>query len=99
MKTRRVGTATCGLVMIVFGVLFFLHLFIPDITYRLIFDFWPLVLIFLGGELLLSCIQKEEVVLKYDAGAIALMFLLALFAMGMGLIQFCMEQSALYGRL
>ncbi|MCI8327069.1 MAG: hypothetical protein HFI37_04760 [Lachnospiraceae bacterium] len=92
MKTRRVGSLTCGILLIVFGFLFILHFFVPLLSYRVIFHLWPCILIALGVELLLSCRNKsEEIVVKYDGGAIFLTIVLAFFAMGMGVIEFCME--------
>ncbi len=93
MRTRRVGSITCGALLILFGILFFLHLFLPVITYRIIFDLWPLILIFLGVEILLSNWKEREAVMKYDVGAIVLVILLALFSMGMGIAQFCIDKT------
>lgn len=102
MRSRRVGGFTCGVVLIAFGVMLFLHSFIPALTYQLIFSFWPVILIILGGELLIAnivscckggeeCQQKNHVEFKYDMAAIALIFVVAVFSMGMGFAEFCMN--------
>ena len=82
MKTRRVGSLTCGALLIIFGVLFMVHMFVPALKYEFIIKFWPVILIALGVEMLLSCRNKEEgIKLKYDGAAIFLTILLGFFAM------------------
>lgn len=88
MRTRRVGSFTCGMILILFGVLFLLHMFLPEISYHFIFRLWPLVLIFLGAELLLSNWKATETILKYDTGAVIIVLLLSLFSMGMAATEF-----------
>ena len=91
MRVRRVGSISCGLILIVFGIAFLLHMIFPVITFAVIFKFWPLILIVLGAEILLSNIKPTEKVLKYDAGAIVLVIVLTLFSMGMGFAEYCMR--------
>ena len=81
VRIHRVGTITTGISFIAFGVLFIVHLFYAALSYTTIFRFWPVILICLGIEVLLSNFAKDTVV--YDKGAIVLMFLVAFFAMGM----------------
>lgn len=81
VRTHRVGTITTGFAFIAFGVLFILHLFLSVISYDLIFKLWPLILIGLGVEVLVSNFKPDNVV--YDKAAILLMFVLAFFAMCM----------------
>ena len=81
VRTHRVGTITTGLSLIAFGVMFVLHMFLNVLSYDLIFKLWPVILIGLGVELLLSNFIKDKIV--YDKAAILLMFVMALFAMGM----------------
>lgn len=96
MKTRRVGSITCGILLIGFGILFLLHMLVPAVTYLFIFRLWPLILIVLGVEMMISNIRLKETVLKYDMGAIFLVLLLALFAMGMGIVEFCIDHAPVY---
>lgn len=92
MKTKRVGSVTCGILLIVFGFLFIIHLIVPALSYEAIFRLWPVILIALGVEMLLAGRNKsEEVHIKYDGAAIFLTIVLAFFAMGMGVVEFCME--------
>lgn len=81
-RMRRVGTLTAGLLLILVGVLFLIHVFVPAINYLFIFRFWPCILVFLGLEMLCATFRREEVI--YDGGAIFLVIVLAIFAMGMG---------------
>ena len=93
MRVRRVGSVTCGCVLILFGGLFILRRLVPWITYDLIVHLWPLVLIFLGIEILISNLRAGEKVFKYDVGAAALVLVLALFALAMGVSEFCIEHA------
>lgn len=96
MRTRRVGSITCGIVLILFGVLFVLHMIMPLFTFTFIFKLWPLILIFLGIEILISNFRKTEENLKYDGAAIFLILILALFSMGMGVAEFCIMHAPMY---
>ncbi len=81
VRTHRVGSVTTGISLIVFGGMFLLHLFSNLISYEMIFKLWPIILIGLGIEILLSNYIKDKII--YDKAAIVLMFLIAFFAMGM----------------
>lgn len=78
IRVRRVGSVTCGISLIIFGVLFLIHLFYNSLSYVVILKFWPLVLIGLGIELLASYVKPKQVI--YDKGAVALMILMSFFA-------------------
>lgn len=91
MRTHKVGTLTLGLMLILFGVLFLVHLFGGLLSYRLIFDLWPVVFICLGGEVLLSIIPKTEVKFQLDGKAVVLLVILMLFAMTMANIDIHMN--------
>lgn len=99
MRTRRVGSITCGILMIFFGILFMIHMIYPPLSLGVIMRLWPLILISLGAELIVSNIHKgeeKEEVLKYDKGAIFLVFILACFAAVMGMIEYSMSYVAQY---
>lgn len=96
MKIRRIGSITCGGLLVLFGILFLLHIFLPMLSYRLIFQLWPLILVSLGVEMLLSNRKSKEQQCQYDGGAIALTLILAFFAMAMGMAEFCMEYEGVY---
>ena len=86
MKTRRVGTLTLGVTMVFTGILYFVNMFIPAISYNMIFRAWPLVFILLGTEILVKNIKSEESVWVYDKWGIVLTMGLSLFAMFMGIM-------------
>lgn len=87
MRTHRVGAITTGISLIVYGVMFLLHTCFGIISYPVMFKCWPLVLIGLGIELLLSNALDKRFV--YDKGAIVLLFFTACFAMGMAGADVC----------
>ena len=87
IKGRRVGTFTTGIVLIMFGIMFLLHLIYPSINYLIIASMWPIVLVLLGIEIIVAYLINKEEIMKYDFGAIILIIMVSFFAMGMG----CME--------
>lgn len=87
-QVHRVGTITLGISLVVFGILFLLHLFLPALNYQMIFHLWPCIFIFLGIEVLLGSRHSQ---FKLDKGAIFLVMVLALFAMIMGVVDYGME--------
>ncbi len=97
LKGRRVGTFTSGIVLVVFGVLFLLHTMFRNIDYAFIFSLWPIILILLGIEIVISYAVNKNETMRYDGGAIALMIILALFAMCMGAVQFAIENPNNFG--
>lgn len=86
-----VGTFTAGLLLIVFGVLYLLRIFIPSINYNFIVSLWPTILIFIGMEIIIACVINKGEKLKYDAGAVILLMILLCFAMGMAFMEFAIE--------
>jgi len=81
IKVHRVGSITTGVTFIAFGTMFMLHMFMPGITYEFIFRLWPVILIGLGIELLLSNFFNKKFI--YDKGAVAILLLMAIFSMTM----------------
>lgn len=88
LKGRRVGTLTAGIVLVTFGVMFLLRLVNTTINISLIASLWPVILVLLGIEIILSYIINKEEKMQYDFGAIILIIILAFFAMGMGITEF-----------
>ena len=84
IRVHRVGTITTGFSMIIFGVLFLLHSFFQMFSYEIIFHLWPIMLIGLGIELLLSNCMKRKFV--YDKGAIILLMVMTLFVIGIAIM-------------
>lgn len=105
IRIHRVGSVTFGLVLITTGVLFLMHLFLPRLEYEIIFQFWPLILIVLGIEVLVGSRQKtyevwneqrqllEQNKVVYDVPAILLTIVLTIFSMCMGMIDWVWVHS------
>ena len=94
-RTHRVGTVTCGLMFIVYGILFILHIIMPQLNYRILFNLWPIALISLGVEILVSCTRKnqEERKIVYDFPAVLLIMLVVLFVIIMAVLDFGLNVS------
>lgn len=88
IKTHKVGTVTLGTMLIVFGILFLLRIFITDITYEFIFKLWPIIFVFLGLEILIRNFSQKDEKFIYDKGAVVLIILLSFFAMSMAASEF-----------
>jgi len=73
--------------------MFLLHTFFPFFDYNFIFSLWPVILILLGFEIIISYVINDENKLRYDAGAIALTIILGIFAMTMGGMQYVLEHA------
>ena len=92
-RSHRVGSVTAGISMIGYGVMFLMHLFLDTVDYRMMFSLWPVMLIVLGLELLLSNFSTKKVV--YDKAAIFLLILMTFFSMGMGIADECFRWAEL----
>lgn len=64
---HRVGTMTSGIALIVFGILFLLHMIVPTVNFLFIFRLWPIILIMLGIEILIGNFKKSSVQKLYIA--------------------------------
>ena len=71
-----------------------LHNLLDVMDYEMILGLWPLILIGMGIELLLSNIFKSKIV--YDKAAIVLLFVMALFVMVLAGADLCMEATEMY---
>lgn len=91
VRTHRVGTFTSGFCMVGFGVLLLLHNLLDIMDYEMIFGLWPLILIGMGIELLLSNIFKSKIV--YDKAAVVLLFVMVLLVMVLVGVDVCMEAT------
>lgn len=100
--TRRVGSFTCGVAMVGFGVLFLLNTLFDLVNYTEIFSLWPFLLICMGAEMLISNCKysdTERFQIVYDKGAIVLLILVTIFAIGMGITDYCMQYVQRYGNI
>ena len=103
IRIHRVGTVTFGCILILFGVLFLAHIFVPWLHYEYVFRLWPLVFIFLGIEVLVGNYRMSKAEARgegtelaetrfvYDKTAILLTVCLTFFAMVMALVDFCVR--------
>lgn len=89
-RTRRVGSVTFGITLILFGVLFLVHIVLPMLHYELIFRMWPVVFIVLGMEILVENHRSnaEKCRFVYDFPAIVMLILMLLFAMMMAAVDY-----------
>ena len=93
-RTHRVGTLTAGICLIAGGILFFLKSFeLIPLDYLTILSLWPVILIGLGLELLLSHFRSDTFI--YDKGAIGLLVFMGLFAFCLGGIQIAITELIL----
>lgn len=102
-RTHRVGTLTFGGILIMFGLLFLIHIFVPALEYGTIFRLWPCIFIFLGIEVLIgnwktARLEKEDepVNFVYDKAAILLIISLTFFAMIMAAVDYSMQHAGVY---
>lgn len=91
-RSHRVGTFTLGGMLITFGIIFLLRIFISAISFSIVFKLWPIIFIFLGLEILIANFNQKEEKLVYDKTAFALIIILSFFAMGMSMVEFIMDQ-------
>lgn len=91
--THRVGSITCGIMLVLYGILFLIHMIQPSLNYNIIFELWPLILIFLGVEILAGSTSKNQEKNKfvYDFAAVLLIFIVAFFAMVMSAVSYYNE--------
>lgn len=104
IRIRRVGTLTFGCMLLLFGALFLIHIFVPVLNYRFIFRCWPCILIFLGIEVLAgnykaskTAGEGQEIQIIYDKAAIVLTICITFFAMAMAVADFMMQCADVYG--
>lgn len=86
VRIHKIGTITLGIILIIFGVLFLTHIFMPELSFVFIFKLWPMVFIILGLEILCSHF-RQDFTISYDFAAVALLFFLMAFAAGMGILE------------
>lgn len=98
IKTRRVGSVTFGLTLIVFGVLFLVHMAAPFLNYEMIFNCWPVVFVLLGIEILVENRKSSAAGYKfvYDFPAILMLFLMLFFAMIMAVVDCAIQYERIW---
>lgn len=93
-RSHRVGSVTAGLSMVGFGVMFLLHLFFDLVDYQMMFSLWPVILILLGLELLVSNLSSKKIV--YDKAAVFLLITMTIFTIGMAVVDECFRWAEIY---
>lgn len=93
IRSHKVGTITLGTTLIFFGILFITKTFTNLLTYEFILKLWPVIFILLGFEILISYLTSKKDRFVYDKGAIFLMILLSMFAIGMALAEFLVNYA------
>lgn len=90
IRIHRVGTLTCGVTFIIYGVLFLVRLVLPVLNYTIIFRMWPVVLILLGTEILLGTVRKdqEKSTFTYDFPAVLLIICMLFLTMILALVDY-----------
>lgn len=82
MQSRRVGTLTLGVLLIVLGVLYLLITVFNIPLERKTLDFWPLILVSLGIEVLAlnDRALKNDLPLRYDFMSFVLIIIMLVFS-------------------
>lgn len=96
VKVRRVGSVTLGLTLICYGILFLLHIFMPELEYSAIFRLWPVVFILLGGEILIenhADRRGDKYRFVYDFPAVLMLGAMLFFAMVMAVVDLAMAHG------
>lgn len=98
VKTRRVGSATFGLTLIVFGVMFLVHMAAPSLNYEMIFNCWPVIFVLLGVEILVENHRSSASGYKfvYDFPAILMLVLMLFFAMIMAVVEYAIQYQRIW---
>ena len=84
-RVHRVGSITTGIAMVVFGILCIMQHFVNVLDYSVILSLWPLIVIGMGVEILLSGSSNRQFV--YDKASVFLLFVMAGFAMCMAIAE------------
>lgn len=90
---RRVGTCTFGVSLILFGIIFLIKLIFKTISYTFIFKCWPVILIFLGVEILIPYIKGNSENIKYDWVSFILIGFITMFTIGMACVDFIISYT------
>ncbi|MDR1733375.1 MAG: DUF5668 domain-containing protein [Oscillospiraceae bacterium] len=92
LNKNRIGILTLGVCLIIYGIVFLMHAFIPAWNYADAIRFWPIVLIMLGLEVLANAIfrKKEDdaVPLKLDGLSVILLVVVLVFAFALAATEF-----------
>ena len=77
--------------MVFFGVLMLLHTVMDLMSYQIIFSLWPVILVGMGTEILLSNCGKKKII--YDKAAVFLLIMMTFLTIGLACADVCMDAS------
>ncbi|MCM1144277.1 MAG: DUF5668 domain-containing protein [Blautia sp.] len=97
-RTHRVGTITCGLVLVLYGILFLVRMVAPILDYKMIFDLWPVILILLGIEILAGTALEKHGKQRfiYDFASVLIIIMMMAFSMIMAVADLGMRYGGIY---
>ena len=97
-QVRRVGSVTFGITLLCYGILFLVHIFVPELKYQYIFRCWPGIFILLGCEILAENhkAKAQDCKLVYDFPAVLMLGGMMLFAMIMAVVDFEIAYGPFY---
>jgi len=93
-RVHRVGSITLGLTLILFGIIYCTRIFVSAIPIDIVMHLWPVVLVLLGFEVLLSGWIFREY--TFDKGSFFLIFVVILFVMCLAGMDFMVETFPQY---
>lgn len=98
-NSHRVGTLTLGVMLIVYGALFLVKIFVPAISFKLLFSLWPVILIMLGLEVIGYNFFNKEDKIKYDIASFFLIVLMSGFSFAMGIADCIISRADIWSRV
>ncbi|WP_161487332.1 LiaI-LiaF-like domain-containing protein [Butyrivibrio hungatei] len=90
-RMHKTGTITAGVTLIAFGVMFIFSTIFNVLSYEFVFSMWPLILVGLGVEILITNMLTDKFV--YDKSAVFVIILMSFFAMGMACMDICIKHA------
>jgi len=87
MRKWRVGSISTGILFILLGVLLLINQVWGVHLITLIFQWWPVILIGLGVEVLVYHFLQKDVPLKFDFFSMFILFLALIFTLGIYAVQ------------
>lgn len=89
-NTRRIGSITLGITLVLCGAVYLMQMIIPGLNYFVILRFWPVVLIILGIEILIENNRSKstDVHFIYDFASIIMIMATGAFTMCMAGLEY-----------
>lgn len=89
-RTRRIGSITLGITLILSGGVFLINMFFPAFNTVIVLKFWPIILIILGLEVIVEqkLAKGDDVHYKYDFASIFMIAATCFFSMIMAGLEF-----------